>query len=268
MSRLIEGSLFGDQPVRTQRVFEEICGRIRAQIQAGRLRPGDRLPAERDLAVQFGTSRAAVREAMHNLELTGVVELRKGVKGGAFVRQGDPAMVKRSIADMVDLGRIPLENLTESRVVILDAMVRMACARGADGDFDALERSIAMTEELTQRRRWEERRLQLLEFYRILGRATGNEMMVILGDAITDVVLRVIAREEVGPREDTVKAHREIVKCLRQRDGAAAAELMTRHLQALHGHIFRAAVAHERDQPPARRTPAARASRADRAKPR
>lgn len=231
---------FVGPPIRTPRVFEEICGRIRAEMQKGRLKPGDKLPAERDLASQFGTSRAAVREALHNLELTGVVELRKGVKGGAFVRQGDPAMVTRSFSDMVDLGRIPLDHLTESRVILLDAVVRLACEHASEHEFDLLEQSIDRTEELTRQQRYDERRLQLLQFYRLLGQATGNEVMKILVDAVTDIVLKVLGRDNVAPRQDTVKAHREILARLRQRDAAGASRLMSEHLRALHSHLFKA----------------------------
>ena len=69
-------------PVRTRRVFEDICDQIRGQVLGGILRPGDKLPAERELAEQFGVSRTAVREALRSLEIAGVVKLQKGVKGG------------------------------------------------------------------------------------------------------------------------------------------------------------------------------------------
>jgi DNA-binding FadR family transcriptional regulator len=89
-----------------------------------------------------------VREALRSLEMAGVVELRKGVKGGAFIREGDPGVVTRSCGDMVHLGRISLANLTEGRVIILDAVLRLACARATEADFEALERGIDRTEAL------------------------------------------------------------------------------------------------------------------------
>jgi len=226
------------QAAPARRTFERIRDQIRTQLALGRLKAGDKLPAERELAASFGSSRTAVREALRGLEMAGVIELRKGVKGGAFIREGDPGVVTRSIGDMVNLGRIRLESLTEARVLVQESVIRLACERGTDADFDELEQSIDRTEQLTREGRIEERRRQLLQFYHLLGRATRNEVMVILVDALTDIVLKVMARDDTAPRLDTAKAHRAILQALRKRDPGRAAELMSAHLEALHGHLF------------------------------
>lgn len=229
-----------DEKIRSPRVFEAICDQVRQQLSSGMLRPGDKLPAERELALQTGSSRTAVREALRSLEMAGVIRLQKGVKGGAFIREGDPAVVTRSFGDMVHLGRISMEDLTESRVILLDAVLRLACERGREQDFDALEQSIDRTEELTRLNRLDERRLQLVNFYRLLAQATRNEVMVIIVDAVTDILLRVLQRDGAMPRQETVKAHREIVRCLRRRDADKAIQLMRRHFKALHAYLFEA----------------------------
>lgn len=222
----------------TPRVFEAICSQVRGQLAAGTLRPGDKLPAERDLALQCGSSRTAVREALRSLEIAGIIELRKGVKGGAFIREGDPAVVTRSFGDMVHLGRISIESLTESRAVLLDAVLRLACERAVEADLIALEHSIDRTEELTRQQRYDERRLQLVNFYRLLAQATRNEVMVIIVDAVTDILLVILQRDGVVPRAETMTAHREIVQCLRRRDADKACALMQRHFKALHAHLL------------------------------
>ena len=75
------------------RAFEEIADQIRGMVAAGRLRPGDRLPPERELAATFRVSRNTLREALRALELAGMIESRKGATGGAFVRSGNPQVV-------------------------------------------------------------------------------------------------------------------------------------------------------------------------------
>ncbi|MBC5765835.1 FadR/GntR family transcriptional regulator [Ramlibacter albus] len=232
------------------RTFEVIRDQIRTQLALGRLKAGDKLPAERELAANFNASRTAVREALRGLEMSGVIELRKGVKGGAFIKEGDPGVVTRSFGDMVNLGRITLESLTESRVLITDSIIRLACERGSTEDFDALEASIEKTEAFTREGRIEDRRRQLLHFYHLLGVATRNEVMVIIMDALTDIVLKVMARDDTAPRLDTSKAHRAILQQLRKRDAAKAAELMTAHLENLHGHLFLASKKPTRSKTP------------------
>lgn len=236
-------------PGRAPRIFEDICSQVREQMAKGVLRPGDKLPAERELAEQLGSSRTAVREALRSLEMAGIVELRKGVKGGAFIREGDPGVVTRSFGDMVNLGRISLESLTESRVIIQDAVVRLACQRGTTADFDALERSIERTWMLTQQELWEERRFQLVQFYRLLAQATRNEVMVIIVDALTDIVLRILARDDTVPRAQVVKVQQEILRCLRRRDADKAVEIMSRHLKSLNDHLLESARRHSQPTP-------------------
>ena len=122
------------------RAFEEICERIRRQLAAGKLKPGDKLPPERELSEQLGVSRAALREALRTLEIAGVIMLKKGVKGGAFVQAGDPANMTRVIQDLVHLGAISLGDLTEARLLIQSGVVRLACERATDADIEAIGR--------------------------------------------------------------------------------------------------------------------------------
>src|SRR6201986_5161850 len=89
------------EPIRRRRAFEEVCETIRHQLSFRALRPGDKLPAERELAEQLGVSRSALREVLRTLELAGILELKKGIKGGAFVRPGDPTSMTRVLQDLV-----------------------------------------------------------------------------------------------------------------------------------------------------------------------
>src|SRR5258708_20009789 len=94
-------------PIKPKRVFEEICERIRNELSSGALRPGDKLPPERELAEQFGVSRTAVREAFRSLERSGLIGLQKGAKGGAFILQSNPT-VHQPPYDILSPRHIPL----------------------------------------------------------------------------------------------------------------------------------------------------------------
>lgn len=226
------------------RVFESVAADIRERVSMGELEPGDKLSSERVLAERYGVSRAGVREALRSLERGGVIEVRKGPGGGAFIRTADAGLVMQSLSDVISLGAVPIADLTESRTILMTNVVRLACERGTDADFDRLDESITKTERLSMEGNLEARRIQLLDFYRLLSQATRNEVMVILVCVLTDLVLKLMARYDVGQRPATVQTHRKIVSCLRKRASDEAVALMTSHLEKLHLHFRRSALAH------------------------
>ena len=226
-------------PIRAKLVFEVICERIRGEIAAGTLRPGDKLPPERELAQAFGVSRTAVREALRSLEISGLVGLQKGVKGGAFILDGNPTLT-RSLQDMISLGRIALGDLTEARVLIQEAVVRLVCARATEADFRALERDIAEVDRLTRSGRLRERLTYSINFYKILADITQNQVIIILIDSLTTILRLVVNQAGPDPKTDLVETRRAFMKCLRARDADSAVKEMTAHLKRLHDHLERA----------------------------
>ncbi|WP_137890491.1 FCD domain-containing protein [Ramlibacter sp. 2FC] len=224
------------------RLFDSISDDIRSRVVRGELKPGQKLSSERDLAEHYGVSRSAVREALRSLERGGVIELRKGPKGGTFIRGADPALVTQSLNDVISLGAVSIASLTESRTIVMTAVTRLACERGTDAEFDRLDESITLTEQLAKSGDFEGRRIQLLDFYRLLGEATRNEVLVILVSALTDLVFKLMAQYDVGPRPTTTQTHRKIVRCLRRRSADEAVALMAGHLDKLHAYFRKAAM--------------------------
>src|SRR5881409_554946 len=100
---------------RPARVSEAIVRRIKDQISKGRLTAGHKLPAERDMARQFKTSRVSVREAYRSLEELGLLRIRRGAEGGAFIAKFDHEPVRRSLSLVLGLGRTSHEEITEAR---------------------------------------------------------------------------------------------------------------------------------------------------------
>jgi len=223
------------EPIRRRRAFEEVCERIRHQLSIRALRPGDKLPAERDLAVQLGVSRSALREALRSLEIAGIVELRKGVKGGAFIRPGDPTSMTRVIQDLMHLGAISFDDLTEARLLIQSGVVRLACERATKADIEAIGRNIDATEEMTRLGRHDERLRYAMEFYRLLALSTRNEILTILVDALTDILLRFLRGLAGGaPTPGLVESRRRFFRHLKAGDAEKATQEIESHLVKLH----------------------------------
>jgi len=229
------------QPLRQQRTFEEVCARIRDQLEAGALRPGDKLPPERELAEQLGVSRTALREALRSLEIAGIVTLRKGPKGGAFIQHGNPRGMNRVMQDLVRLGAISLEDLTEARLLIQTAVVRLACERATDADIAAIGVNIEHTAEATRLGRHDERLRHVNEFYRLLALSTRNEILTMLVDALTEILMRFL-RAIVGgaPMRGLIEARRRFFVHFKARDADQAARELEKHLVQVHALLTQA----------------------------
>jgi GntR family transcriptional regulator, transcriptional repressor for pyruvate dehydrogenase complex len=224
-------------PIRPHRTFEQICQRIRVQLAEGGLKPGDKLPPDRELAEQLGVGRNALREALRSLETAGLVERRKGAHGGAFIKQADPSRMDEVMRDLLSLGSITVAHLAEARVNVLDPVVRLACERATPTDLQALRANIERTRAASAPGRYLQRVECSREFYRLLGRATHNPVLDMLVRAVSEILMQfVYARVAAGgkPHPRLVRARIELVAAIERRDSASAARLMREHLEGVH----------------------------------
>jgi DNA-binding FadR family transcriptional regulator len=227
------------RPIKTLRAFEEIAEQIRSELSQRRLRPGDRLPAERALAEQFGVSRNTLREALRSLENAGLLRLQKGATGGAFVREGTGDAVITGLRDMFHLGAIAPEHLTEARVLIESIAVRTACERATAHDLEALNANIAAAECAARDKiNFYEQAAIHLDFHRILARATKNPVMLIVMEALLDVMQHFI--RAIGQQRNpwVLPSRRRFMKHFAARESKGAVAEMEQHLERLNRHYL------------------------------
>jgi GntR family transcriptional repressor for pyruvate dehydrogenase complex len=220
-------------PIKRRRLSDQVSAEIQVRIASGELKSGDKLPPEREMAESFRVSRGAVREALRNLERSGLVALQAGAHGGAFIGHGDPNLISDSFRNLYQLGSVSLDELTEARLWLASTVVRIACARATESDLDALTANVDEAERLIKARRFEEKIDVQIEFHNILARCTRNAVMQMLMGATMEV-MRDFAHAAGGERNDlTIKARRRLLAALRTRDAEAAVAAMTDHLEEL-----------------------------------
>src|SRR5512139_1404859 len=225
------------RPVATRRAFEEIASQIRGRLARQGLRAGDRLPPERELAGQFHVSRNTLREALRSLEIAGLLELRKGATGGAFIKEGGGDAAVAGLADLYHLGAIKPEHLTEARIVIGTEVARLACARRTKEDLAALEANVAAAEQATLRGDVVGRAHINYEFHRLLARAARNPVLTVITDALMEMTRHFVESVGYMPNRYVMPSRRRLLAHLRTKDGEAAAremEGMLRRLQRFH----------------------------------
>lgn len=217
--------------VKKPRVFEEVHDNILAQISKGELIPGSKLPAERDLAVQFGVGRPAVREALRSLEMSGVLRFEKGASGGAFIREGGADGVTLSIRNMLILSQLPLSHLTEARSCVLGQAARLAAARGTKADFLAIEKNIDLTESVVALGDPVATIAPISEFYSLIGKASHNPVMAMLVDSLVDIVRELLLRLKLPTGIDLITPRRAALMAMRAGDAMLAEQLIREHLE-------------------------------------
>lgn len=237
---------------KTGRVSEAIAHRIKKQIARGQLKPGSRLPAERELAQRLRTSRVSVREAYRSLEETGLILVRRGAEGGAFISDVDHEPVRRSLSLMLHLGRTSHEELTEARLLVEPPIARLAARRASLDDVERLRELVERQDEAVHGRG--DSRQYDLEFHRLVARSSKNLPMMLMLNSVADLMVEAIRPIDIqrAAREKTLDFHRRILDAIARRDENAAFETMLAHVLEVQSRLGRSLASHFRGRGEAR----------------
>jgi GntR family transcriptional regulator, transcriptional repressor for pyruvate dehydrogenase complex len=213
------------------RISEIIVEQIRLLMRQGQLKPGDRLPPERDLCERFGVSRVTVREALRMLESSGLVEIRVGARGGAFVTAPSSDRVGENLADLLTLSVISAADVTEVRMILEVGIVPLVCERATEEDLADLERICERSEEAL---RADDYSMDMsLAFHIRVAQATHNPAVVMLVESFRGPILMSLqqaheAAPEMGGLGTT--EHERFIEAVRRRDADTASQIMQEHL--------------------------------------
>jgi GntR family transcriptional regulator, transcriptional repressor for pyruvate dehydrogenase complex len=216
-------------PIRRVKLYEEVAGRIRSLIASGELGPGQALPSERKLAEQFRVGRTVVREAIRQLEVSGLVESRHG--GGNYVREVTVEHLVAPIATVLN-GMVHLrEELVDARLLFEPQMARAVAARATSEDLRGLEDIIRRQEERVANGRSGAE--EDAEFHNLLARATRNTVVERIMEVIDGLLEDSQARlfRSVERSEISLEGNRRILEAVVRHDQEAAQEAMVEHLE-------------------------------------
>lgn len=227
--RPVQVDMFGK--VSVGRISETIVDQVRQLMRDGQLRPGDRLPAERDLCEQFGVSRVTVREALRMLESSGLVEIRVGARGGAFVTAPSSGRIGDGLADMLSLSVIEAGDVTDVRLILEVGLVPLLCERATEEDLEDLERLCA--EGRKALRKGEYSMDMSAEFHVRVARATHNPALTMLVESFRGPILMSMEQAKATAPEMGklgTKEHEQFVAAVREREPEEAMRIMRKHL--------------------------------------
>jgi GntR family transcriptional repressor for pyruvate dehydrogenase complex len=216
--------------IQTSRLYEQIVQQIEESVHKGDLKEGDQLPAERELALQFGVSRTAVREAIKTLHEKGLVEALPG--RGTFITNGSSNSMRQSLDRILKSG--PPDStpcLVEFREILEPEIAALAATRASEQDIAAMREAVRVMDAS-----------QLdagafieadLDFHLALAEAAANPLILSLIDSIVGLLREQrmqIFNVEGGPAFGQVH-HKRILDAVVRRDPEGAREAMRAHLQ-------------------------------------
>jgi len=219
-----------DRDRSTDRVTtEHVVSHVRTLIEQGALKPGDRLPPERELAVQIGVSRPSVRAGLQALSAIGVVQARHGA--GTFITDGPPMLGTGPLSFLAALHGFTGREMFEARRVLEVGAIGLA-AQNATGDQLApiAEEMAGMFAALDDPHAF---LVHDIRFHRAIARASRNPILASLIEMVSAMFYERRRRKVGAPRDlrEAAEMHRQIYQALRNRDAAGAQAAMSEHLR-------------------------------------
>jgi len=198
-------------------------------IADGHLKPGDRLPSERDLALRLQVGRSTVREALKTLVAMGLVE--GGAGHGTFIRQPDTRSAIPPALLSLLLDRTLTNQLLEARRIVEPEIMSLAVERATDDDLAEMREILARCEQAIADGRPVFRLSP--EFHRAVARAAHNQVLLTFMDSIlTQFIERgVLLENKPGFVQWELESHRAVFECIVARDLVKGREIMARHIE-------------------------------------
>ena len=219
------------ETVHRGRVYEQVLRQIQKQIVSGRLKPGDKLPPERELAERFRVSRSSVRDAIQALQTLRLVRSRQG--GGTAVCEISAGSLASPLSQALAGQQVLVGELIEARKMIEPPLAARAAAHATDEEVERLE-------ELLRRQRDKMRRGEPIieedsELHYTIALAARNTVVRRMVDLLMDLLRESRARgmQIPGRAERSLAGHRRIVNAIRRRDPRAAQAAMLRHIREI-----------------------------------
>ena len=225
------------ETVRKIRRYEQVAEQIRRLISQGRLKPGDLLPPERDLAVKLGVGRSSVRDAVRTLEVMGILEPRQG--HGTVVRDLSTDALVVPLASVLTRKREMVAELLDVRRILEPALAARAARNASDDEIAELEEILRRQEQKLQR--GEPAIEEDSQFHYALALAARNSVLQRVLDVLMDLLResRTRSLQVPGRLERSYAGHRRILRAVKRRDAKAAENAMNQHLSEIEAVLMR-----------------------------
>ena len=229
------------ETARQSKTTEIIIDQIRTAILEGRLSPGDRLPPEKQLGEQFQVSKQTLRESMRALEHMGLINVRKGIGGGAFIVEVDQQVATQNLANYLYFKNLTIENLSEFRRIMEPYAAARAAEKIPKADLDELKRLNDATRDNLKTKNWDLVSRDEIAFHRLIARQTENPILILMLDFVETLLedFKTILKPDAGFMQSVLQAHESIHTAIAAGDAKLASDQMLTHVTEVETYLAR-----------------------------
>lgn len=227
-------------PVKQTRIVEDICRQVTDRIISGELKVGDRLPSERDLAAAFQVGRSTIRESLRKLEQAGLIFIRTGSTGGAYVANSGSEPVTRALTLMLQLQQVSPEDLLEARKSIEVATVRLAARRATREDLEKIKAAVDSPDNFSGKEGFISANMA---FHEGIAEAARSRVLSCTLLAIRELIaqsIRLLPTIDQTMMQTSHSFHSRIYQALADRDADLAQRTMVQHLESFERNLLAA----------------------------
>ena len=218
----------GFEVIRRNKVYEEVAQQIERLILK-KLRPGDKLPSERELAELLRVSRSSIRDAIRGLELMGMVEPRQGA--GTIVREISSDSLINPFSNALKRRRESVSELLDFRKMLEPPLAARAATHASADEISEMEEILERQE--AKQAQGESAVPEDTEFHYSVALASGNGVVLKVLDIVMDLLrdTRERSLQVEGRPQKSIAGHRRILAAIKRHDAEAAKSAMRRHIE-------------------------------------
>ena len=198
---------------------------------SGHLKAGDRLPSERDLAAMFQVGRSTIRESLRKLEQAGLITIRTGSAGGAYVANSGPEPVTRALTLMLQLEQVAPEDLLEARKVIESTTAKLAALRATAEDLEKIKAALDSPRNFSMKEGFISANV---DFHESIADAARSKVLSITLRAVRGLTiesLRMLPMDQ-DMMESSHAYHTRVYEAIVNRDPDSAQQNMVQHIES------------------------------------
>ncbi|MDR2054709.1 MAG: FadR family transcriptional regulator [Desulfovibrio sp.] len=219
-------------PPNKDKISTQIMRQIKDAVMQGKLKPGQSLPQEKDMAAEFGVSKHTLREALRSLETLGLITIRRGAGGGPVVSEIDWTTARDYFSSFLYFQKFTLANISEVRKLVEPYIARKAAEHITRENFEELRAAHEACVKAFHSNRNVVRSETEVRFHVLLGKYAANPFLWVMLDFVNNMLAD--AKHKLKPGKDfsakVIEAHQRILDAIESRDSEAAARVMYDHI--------------------------------------